>query len=109
MNDELILATYESISRLTRQMLAAARNGDWDGLVRHERECSGLFARLMNGEDQRPRGTDFQRRKAELIRGVLDDDAEIRLLVEPWMANLAILLGHAGRQRRLSQTYQSGE
>jgi hypothetical protein len=44
-----------------------------------------------------------------LIRGVLDDDAEIRLLVEPWLAQLADLIGHTGHQRRLSQAYRAGE
>src|SRR5476649_796252 len=85
MNNDQILAIYESISRLTRQMLAAARGGEWDALVRLERDCSGLFARLFTSEDEAPRSDEFQRRKAALIRGVLDDDAEIRLLVEPWL------------------------
>lgn len=109
MNEEHILMTYESISRVTTQMLTAARNGEWDELVQHERACSALFTRLFSSEEKLPRSAEFQRRKAELIRSVLDDDAEIRLLVEPWLANLAALIGHTGHQRRLSQAYQAGE
>jgi flagellar protein FliT len=109
MNDDYILMTYESISLLTRQMLTAARGSEWDLLVGLERDCSALFARLFSGEDNRARSADFQRRKARLIRGVLDDDAEIRLLVEPWLAQLADLIGHTGHQRRLSQAYRAGE
>jgi flagellar protein FliT len=109
MTDEHILATYEAISRLTRQMLAAARNREWDALVRLERDCSALFARLLNSESDAPRSTGFQHRKARLIRGVLDDDAEIRLLVEPWLSQLSAMIGHTGHQRRLSQAYRTGE
>lgn len=109
MTEEHILATYEGISRLTTQMLAAARNGEWDELVQHERACSALFAPLFGGEEKLPRSAEFQRRKGELICSVLEDDAEIRLLVEPWLANLAALIGHTGHQRRLSQAYQAGE
>ena len=107
MNEDYILVTYESISRITKQMLAAARDGDWDTLVQRERDCSGLFARLVGGEDDRPRSAEFQCRKAELIRTVLDDDAEIRLLVEPWLNQLSALIGHTGHQRQLAQAYRA--
>ena len=109
MNEEQILATYASIARLTGQMLAAARAGAWDLLVALEKDCSALFARLFNFDDNQTRSHEFQRRKALLIRGVLDDDAEIRLLVEPWLAQLADLIGHTGRERRVAQTYRSIE
>jgi flagellar protein FliT len=109
MNDEHVLTTYESISRLTKQMLAAARDGDWDALVQLERDCSGLFARLFTDDTNRPRSAAFQHRKAQLIRDILDDDAQIRLLVEPWLNQLSSLLSHTGHQRRLSQAYRAGE
>ena len=109
MSDDLILTTYEHIARLTAQMLAAARSGEWDVLVALERDCSALFARLFSGEEEQPRSAEFQHRKARLIRGILDDDAEIRLLVEPWLNQLSQLIGHAGRERRLIQTYRAAD
>jgi flagellar protein FliT len=109
MNDEAILSVYQRIAELTEQMLAAARGSDWDTLLHLEHECRALFAQLSDGEDERVRDANFQRRKANLIRGVLDDDAQIRLLVEPWLAHLSELIGHTGRQRRLSDTYRAGE
>lgn len=109
MNEEMILTTYEQIAGLTRQMLAAARDGEWEALVTLERDCSALFARLLSAEEVQPRSSDFQRRKARLIRAVLDDDAEIRLLVEPWLKQLSQLIGHTGRERRLSEAYRAAE
>ena len=108
MDGDHILIIYSSIADLTGQMLAAARLGAWDTLIALEKACSAHFARLLADEDGRARDAEHQRRKGELIRGVLDDDAQIRLLVEPWQAQLAALIGHNGQQRRLRQTYESG-
>lgn len=108
MNDDLVLAIYSGIADLTRRMLTAARAAEWDTLINLEKACSTHFARLFAIEDGAPRDAQYQRRKAELIRAVLDDDAEIRLLVEPWQARLSALIHHHGQQRRLQQTYTAG-
>lgn len=108
MDDEVVLAIYSGIADITRRMLAAARAAEWDSLIALEKSCSVHFARLMATEDGRPRDGRFQRRKAELIRGVLADDAEIRLLVEPWQAQLAALISHHTHERRLQQAYAAG-
>lgn len=109
MDGDHILSIYEGVSRLTRQMLAAARRSDWDQLVALEKHCSALFAQLFAIKDERPRSAEFQRRKSELICGVLDDDAQIRLLVEPWLANLSALIGNTRQQQRLGQAYLMGK
>jgi flagellar protein FliT len=109
MDDDFILAIYSDIAGLTGQMLAAARNGEWDTLIALEKACSTHFARLPADENGRPRSAEYQRRKAELIRGVLAEDAQIRLLVEPWQSRLAELIDYHGQQRRLLQAYKPGE
>lgn len=109
MNEENLLTAYQDISALTQRMLAAARQGEWDTLIELERECSVHFSCLASHDDGRARSPDFQRRKAQIIHGVLDDDAQIRLLVEPWLAQLSDLIAHSGRQRRLGQAYGSFE
>ena len=103
-----LLALYAGIARLTRQMLAAARAGEWDTLIALGQACSVHFARLQASEDNLPRDAKYQLAKGELIRGVLDNDAEIRLLVEPWQAQLLALIGHNGQRRRLHETYATG-
>ena len=108
MEGDHILIIYSSIADLTAQMLAAARLGAWDTLIGLEKACSTHFAQLLADDDSRPRDAAHQRRKGELIRSVLDDDAQIRLLVEPWQVQLAALIGHNGQQRRLRQTYEGG-
>jgi flagellar protein FliT len=107
MDEHQILAAYESIAGVTRQMLAAAQAGEWDRLTALESECSTLFAPLIAHDRQPPAGAEYVRRKAELIRGILTDDAQIRVLVEPQLENLSTLLGATRQKQRLARAYQS--
>jgi flagellar protein FliT len=100
-----MIATYEAILAITGQMLEAARNDDWDRLVALEKDCKRLVGELIAGNNGQPLGSQFQQRKAEIIRKVLADDAEIRTMTEPWMAQLQNILGSAGRAQKLGQAY----
>jgi len=106
---EIILAEYRQIAELTHGMLDAARRGEWDAVIQLERDCSLHFARLIDCDPQQPDDVPYRSRKAELIRGILDDDAEIRLLAEPWLKQLSVLIGNTQQQSRLHRAYRPGE
>lgn len=106
MNGEQILSAYEKIALLTRRMLETARRSEWDALIDLEHDCGRHFARLIENTREQPDDPDYRSRKAALIRRILDDDAEIRLLVEPWLAQLSILIGNTQQQSRLQQAYR---
>lgn len=107
--DEMI-GIYEDILAVTTQMLEAARAADWDLLVRREQECRLLVEKLMNARDGQDMALEPQarRRKVEIIRKVLADDAEIRNLTEPWMRRLQHLLTSVGQERKLHAAYNDG-
>jgi len=110
MNDgKIILGEYEVIASLTRRMLDAARRSEWDTLIELERDCGQHFAQLLDGSTVQPDDDAYRSRKAALIRGILNDDAEIRLLVEPWLAQLSQLIGNTHQQNRLHRAYRSAE
>jgi flagellar protein FliT len=109
MDEQQILATYERIARVTRQMLGAAQAGQWDRLTALEKEVSGLFGPLMAHDHTPPAGAEYRRRKVALIRDILADDAQIRLLVEPRLKDLSALLGSTRQEQRLTRAYQSDE
>lgn len=108
MNSSQIIATYEAILAISGQMLIAARNTDWDRLVALEQDCRKRVEKLIAENAGQSLGGHDQQRKVEIIRGVLADDAEIRSITEPWMAELQTILSNAGRERRLHQTYDPG-
>jgi flagellar protein FliT len=107
MDEELVLATYESIARLNRRMLAAAQAGLWEQLTDLEREASALLAPLVEHDRARPASAEYRRRKSALIRDILADDQQIRVLVEPRLQELSDLLGSTRREQRLASAYES--
>jgi flagellar protein FliT len=110
MTSEEMIGTYENILAVTAQMLDAARAADWDLLVKREQECRQLVESLMNtrSENEIVLEAQVRKRKVEIIRKVLADDAEIRNLTEPWMQRLQHLLTSVGQERKLHAAYNAG-
>jgi len=104
---EPILTLYEDLWLLTRQMLNAARNDDWDALIEDEPKRNALVERIrvqnastnMNGGEQQKTG--------EIIRNILTADGEIKTLTEAWMGELQELLGSIGTEKKLSKAYET--
>lgn len=100
------LPYYESIAQVSALMLASAREGDWEGVLEAERCAASLIARLRAvaagdaGLDDA--GT---RRKREIMRKVLAEDALIRDLAHPWLRRAdaylkPVAFGRGGRGTR---------
>ena len=96
-NDETqVMAYYESIGHVTRLMLRAAEEQDWDMLLDAEACCARLIDRLQAMmDDHTVLAPEDSRRKHEIIRKVLADDAQIRLLTQPWLRQLETMLGRS--------------
>jgi flagellar protein FliT len=109
-SDEMI-RTYEDILSVTAQMLDAARAADWEGLVTREQQCRELVENLMRvrGENEITLEPTIRKRKVEIIRQVLADDAEIRNLTEPWMQKLQHMLTSVKHERKLHAAYGAGD
>lgn len=117
MNQNQAIALYESVADITSKMLAAARNGDWDGLCTLEKDCASQVRMLKSVEgaasaENSEQGalltdlTDATRlRKRTLIEQILADDREIRHLTESWMAQLSSLLNRGRVERQLLMAY----
>jgi len=100
-----VIQTYEAILDVTARMLDAARNSDWDLLVEREQECRMLVERLVAARAKVDLDDDARKRKAEIIRKVLSDDAAIRDLTQPWLARLQHMMTSTGRERQLHAAY----
>jgi flagellar protein FliT len=103
-----VMAYYESIGHVTRLMLRAAEEQDWEMLIDAEACC----ARLIDGlqaitDDTTALPPEDTRRKHEIILKILADDAQIRLLTQPWLRKLDGLLGCQVQERRSEGAYRS--
>jgi flagellar protein FliT len=109
--DPQLLSYYEAIERASADMLAAARAGHWDEVVKLEGACVLLISQLKHEAQRReddlqasdkaeasmqqrlrePRSTEEQeaaRVKSRIMQRILVNDAEIRQLAEPWLQDL---------------------
>lgn len=89
-------------------MLAAAQNNEWDQLVALEQECRKLTDKLIanNTAHELILSEDLQQQKVKIIHQVLDNDAQIRSITEPWMKQLQNILNTTKCERNLQQAYQ---
>jgi flagellar protein FliT len=96
--DPQLLSYYEAIERASADMLAAARAGRWDEVVKLEGACVLLISQLKHAA-QEPDGPEGQaqpgaqsqeaaRIKSRIMQRILVNDAEIRHLAEPWLQDL---------------------
>lgn len=107
------LSFYEAIEQASAEMLAAARHGDWDRVVRLEGACVLLISQLKHAAQEPQRAAEViaadnearaaaneaARTKSRIMQRILVNDAEIRQLAEPWLQTLDDAL--EGRRRTL--------
>jgi flagellar protein FliT len=94
-----LLNYYEAIELASQDMLQAARDGDWDQVVKLEGACAVLISQLRHAAAQQPLESDEAQLKSRIMQRILVNDAEIRHLAEPWLEELDGLL--AGRAATL--------
>lgn len=94
-----LLTYYDAIERASADMLAAARVGDWDQVVKLEGACVLLISQLKNAARDANIDSDTVRVKSRIMQRILVNDAEIRHLAEPWLADIDQML--AGKPKTL--------
>lgn len=105
MSASQVIANYEYLSVLTRQMLEAARVGEWDQLIGIERQCGELVAAMKPLDAEVIHDKAARQHKNQLINNILADDAEIRARVQDWMRQLQLSMQSNRQEQRLLQAY----
>lgn len=88
---EKLLDYYKAIEDASRQMLEAAREEDWDGVVRCEGACAVLIEQLRFRARTEELLPEERAEKLRVMQRILRNDAEIRILAEPWMSHFGQL------------------
>ena len=97
--DTQLLSYYEAIEQASADMLAAAKSGNWDEVVKLEGACVLLISQLKHAARSMPLDSEGAKAKSRIMQRILMNDAEIRHLAEPWLQDLDDTL--AGRQKTL--------
>ena len=83
-----LLSYYEAIEQASADMLAAAKAGNWDQVVKLEGACVLLISQLKNAARTAALDADTAKAKSRIMQRILVNDAEIRHLAEPWLQDL---------------------
>lgn len=88
-----LLDHYRTIEAVSRDMLRAARAGNWDDVALQERQCKHLIGTLEEALRSNQLDADQKREKMRIMLRLVQIDAEVRRLAQPWLRSLDLLLG----------------
>jgi len=81
-----LIDLYQAIEASSARMLQAAQAQDWDAVARCESTCAVLIAQLRLQAGHSTLEPAQRRQKTAIMRRILQNDAQIRALAEPWLA-----------------------
>jgi len=81
-----------AIEAASQQMLEAARAEDWAQVMRFEGACAVLIEQLRQRAQHEDMSVAERRDKVRIMQQILRNDAQVRLLTEPWVGELDKLL-----------------
>jgi flagellar protein FliT len=94
-----LLSYYEAIEKASAEMLAAARQGDWEQVVKLEGACVLLISQLKQASQGQQLNAEQSKAKSRILQRILLNEGEIRNLVEPWLPEVERMV--AGKPRVL--------
>ena len=84
---DVLIDYYKAIEDSSMKMLEAAKVEDWDGVVRFEGACAVLIEQLRHRARTAELDATSRVEKARIMRRILNNDAQIRYLAEPWLTH----------------------
>lgn len=91
-NPAMLIDFYKAIEERSARMLEAAKQEDWDEVVRCEGACSVLIEQLRFKSQEQELLPEHRREKIRIMQRILRNDALIRTLAEPWLAQFERLM-----------------
>jgi len=90
---QLLIDYYKAIEDSSACMLDAAKSEDWDQVVRFEGACAVLIEQLRDRASQEQLLPEQRAEKTRIMQRILNNDAQIRYLAEPWLMHCEQNLG----------------
>lgn len=83
---DMLIDYYKAIEDSSRRMLDAAKAEDWEQVVRFEGACAVLIEQLRHRAHSEVLRPEQRIEKTRIMQRILHNDAQIRYLAEPWLA-----------------------
>jgi flagellar protein FliT len=85
---QMLINYYQAIEDSSVKMLEAAKMEDWDGVMRFEGVCAVLIEQLRERAKSEELDALTRSEKTKIMRRILENDAQIRYLAEPWVQHV---------------------
>lgn len=85
---QMLIDYYKAIEDSSAKMLEAAKAEDWDGVMRFESACAVLIEQLRARAGSEELDAQARAEKSKIMCRILQNDAQIRYLAEPWIAQI---------------------
>lgn len=85
-----LMRHYAALECASREMLQAAREGDWDSVCRLEGACAVVIAQLRRLAERQQLEPHERNERIRILRAILSNDAEIRRICEPMPAMMDV-------------------
>ena len=85
---EMLIDYYKAIEASSRSMLDAAKQQNWDQVVRFEGACAVLIEQLRHRARSEQLLPEQRTEKTRIMQRILHNDAQIRYLAEPWLSQV---------------------
>ena len=84
---QVLIDYYKAIEDSSAEMLTAAKAEDWDGVMRFEGVCAVLIEQLRVRGRMEELDAQSLAEKSKIMLRILNNDAQIRYLAEPWLSH----------------------
>ena len=84
---QILIDYYKAIEDSSLKMLNAAKSEDWEQVVRFEGACAVLIEQLRAKAHSEELLPAQRKEKTHIMQRILQNDAQIRYLAEPWLAH----------------------
>ncbi|MCK9512031.1 MAG: flagellar protein FliT [Pigmentiphaga sp.] len=102
---EDMLRIYSMAAALSADILAQARQEEWDTVIALGQQYIAAIEMLQAMEQTRALDAGERARKHALLIEILENDSATRALVEPGLARIGALLNNLRRQQNIIDAY----
>jgi flagellar protein FliT len=108
MNEIEILDHFRHMAALSAKMCQAAQQADWDSLVEQERLLvQARRTRILSAPEMAGLSEAGQKHVRALIEKMLEDDAEVRRHVTPWLGSTRRYLASLNQGQKMQNAYRA--
>lgn len=100
-----LLTIYQQLLVLSQSMLRLASEGKWDELIEMEVDYVSAVEILAESTKLSPVPDQTQDQLRPVLRHILNNEAEVKSLLQSRMSELSSLIGQATRQKSVNKAY----